>query len=47
MHNVFEMGFDILMKDPAVMESIIAAKKAHGGSEVDGQAAAALESYMS
>ena len=27
MHNVFEMGFDILQKDPAVMESIIAAKK--------------------
>ena len=45
MHNVFEMGFDILQKDPAVMESIIAAKKQRG--EVDHETAAALEEYMS
>lgn len=46
MHNVFELGFDILQRDPQVMESIIAAKKAHG-YEVDGEAQAALEKYMS
>mmetsp|Transcript_23665 Transcript_23665/g.29304 ORF Transcript_23665/g.29304 Transcript_23665/m.29304 type:complete len:202 (+) Transcript_23665:115-720(+) len=45
MHNVFEMGFDILQKDPAVMESIISAKKARG--EVNPETAAALEDYMS
>jgi len=46
MHNVFEMGFDILQRDPAVMESIINAKKHYSG-EVDGEAAAAIEAYMS
>lgn len=37
MHNTFEMGFDIMMKNPHVMESIMEAKKAHG-YEVDGEA---------
>ena len=41
MHNVFEMGFDILQKDPAIMQSIIEAKKARG--EVDPHTAAALD----
>jgi len=47
MHNIFEMGFDILQKDPALMESIISAQKKAKSGEVDPKAAAGFEEYMS
>lgn len=46
MHNIFEMGFDILQKDAGgVFESIQYAKEHHGDLSEDH--AAALEEYMS
>ena len=44
MHNIFEMGFDILQKDAGLAESLAHAKT-HG--EIDEASAAALEEYMS
>lgn len=45
MHNIFEMGFDILQKDAGVLESIQYAKEHHG--DLSENTAAALEEYMS
>lgn len=45
MHNIFEMGFDILQKDAGLTEAIQHAKTHHG--EMSEDRAAALEQYMS
>ncbi len=44
MHNIFEMGFDILTKDTGIADSLAAVKQ-HG--EINEESAAALEDYMS
>lgn len=49
MHNIFEMGFDILTKDPeAFAEGLkIAAAAQRGELDVEDRSAAALQDYMS
>lgn len=49
MHNIFEMGFDILTKDPeAFAEGLqIAAAAQRGDHDVEVRSAAALQDYMS
>ena len=45
MHNVFEMGFDLLAKDPGILERIQEAQKHYG--EIDPDYASAFSQYMS
>jgi hypothetical protein len=47
MHNIFEMGFDILQKDNGLLESIQLAKAQGSHGDLDEDSAARLEEYMS
>ena len=46
MHNIFELGFDILQKDAGFLEALSAAKQAQEGTMSE-EHSAALEEYMS